>query len=170
VDAAEHDSIRVIAAANGYIDPDELAGFEGCGVGPFCSDAADGAGADDEGGGVGVLAVAVVDIARVGDDVGDYDLDYDATRAGLWGSDGLDCWWFFCGGEDEGSMGFGKLWRRHVVEICCLRLELMIFGLDIIFASLEQSLNKFEEHICTPPKDHHFFAMSDFSCFQMQFR
>lgn len=141
MDAAEHDSVRVIAAADCYVDPDELADFEGCGVGPFCSDAADGAGADDEGGGVGVLAVAVVDIAHVRDDICDYDLDYDAAGAGLRGGDGLDCWRFVCGGEDEGSMGFGKLWRRHV-EICCLRLELIIFGLDIIFASLEQSLNK----------------------------
>jgi hypothetical protein len=64
--------------------------------------------------GEGVLPVAVVDIAHVGDDVGDYDLDYDAAGAGLRGGYGLDCGWFICGGEDKGTVGLGKFWRHGV--------------------------------------------------------
>lgn len=107
VDAAEHDCVWVIAAADCAVDPDELAVLEGGGIGAGGGDAADGAGADDERLGKGVLAVAVVDIAHVGDHIGDYDADHDAARAGLRGRDCLDGGQFICRGEDKGAVGFG---------------------------------------------------------------
>ena len=89
MDAKQAYSTGIVAAADRAVNPDELSGLEMCRIGPESGDACDGTRTGDKGCGVGVLALPVVDLSHIRDDICAEDADYCTAR------NGVGSWEFF---------------------------------------------------------------------------
>ncbi len=112
MDGGEENSAGVVTASNDAVDEDELARLQGHGVWAWGGDAADGAAAADEGFWEGVGALAVVDFAVVGEDLGSDDADDGTAGGGLWCGDCFELEGRFESLEDESAMVRGEV-RSH---------------------------------------------------------
>lgn len=92
MDPAQEHSRRVIAPANRAVHQDQQSGLQQRGVRSHGCDAPHGARARDQGFGERVVALAGVDLARVGEHVGGEDADDGAAGARVWRWDCLDGW------------------------------------------------------------------------------
>ncbi len=59
------------------------------------------------------VVIVDVDIADVGDDVGDHDVDGNAAGTKLGGGEDLDCWCVSPGAKDE---GLKRIWEVVVIK------------------------------------------------------
>ena len=105
MDPEQEDRRWIVAATDGDVDVHELAGSQPRGVRADRGNASDGAGADHEWSGVGVLADAVVDVTHVRYDIRDEDADYRAARARLRSGNRLDCGRLVGRSQNEGMVG-----------------------------------------------------------------